>query len=59
MSGGEDKVIVIAGASCGIGRATALLLAECGAKVVLGGRLMALAARVAEAGGEAVGTRDK
>ena len=38
MSGIEDKVIVITGASSGIGEATALLLAERGAKVVLGAR---------------------
>ena len=35
-SGIEDKVVVITGASSGIGEATALLLAERGAKVVLG-----------------------
>jgi NADP-dependent 3-hydroxy acid dehydrogenase YdfG len=38
MLGIEDKVIVITGASSGIGGATALLLAERGAKVVLGAR---------------------
>lgn len=57
MSGIKDKVIVITGASSGIGEATALLLAECGAKVVLGARrpdrLEALAARIANVGGEA------
>ena len=56
-SGIEDKVVVITGASSGIGEATALLLAERGAKVVLGARgsdrLEALAARIAQAGGEA------
>ena len=56
-SGIEDKVVVITGASSGIGEATALLLAERGAKVVLGARgadrLKALASRIADAGGEA------
>jgi NADP-dependent 3-hydroxy acid dehydrogenase YdfG len=58
MSGIEGKVIAITGASSGIGEATALLLAERGAKVVLGARrsdrLEDLAARIADAGGEAV-----
>jgi NADP-dependent 3-hydroxy acid dehydrogenase YdfG len=57
MSGIKGKVVVITGASSGIGAATALLLAERGAKVVLGARgtdrLEALAARIADAGGEA------
>jgi len=57
MSGIEGKVIVITGASSGIGEATALLLAERGAKVVLGvrgvDRLEALTKRIAAAGGEA------
>ena len=51
----EDKVVAITGASSGIGEATALLLAERGAKVVLGARgpdrLKALADRIAAAGG--------
>ncbi len=57
MSEITDKVIVITGASSGIGGATALLLAERGAKVVLGARgadrLEALVARIRESGGEA------
>jgi NADP-dependent 3-hydroxy acid dehydrogenase YdfG len=57
MSAIEDKVVVITGASSGIGEATALLLAGRGAKVVLGARrsdrLEALASRIADAGGEA------
>lgn len=36
MLGIEGKVVAITGASSGIGEATALLLAERGAKVVLG-----------------------
>ena len=61
MSGIKDKVVVVTGASSGIGEATALLLAERGAKVVLGARgsdrLEALAARIADAGGEAAYAR--
>src|SRR5882724_9872322 len=57
MPGIKDKVVVITGASSGIGEATALMLAGRGAKVVLGARgldrLEALARRIAGAGGEA------
>ncbi|MCX5149772.1 SDR family oxidoreductase [Streptomyces sp. NBC_00320] len=61
MPGIEGKVIAITGASSGIGEATALLLAERGAKVVLGARrperLQALAARIEQTGGQAVHMR--
>jgi NADP-dependent 3-hydroxy acid dehydrogenase YdfG len=57
MSGTKSKVVAITGASSGIGEATALLLAERGARVVLGARgldrLVALADRIARTGGEA------
>ena len=52
----EDKVVVITGASSGIGEATTVMLAERGAKVVLGARgldrLQSLARRIEGAGGE-------
>lgn len=38
VSGIKDKVVAITGASSGIGEATALLLSEHGAKLVLGAR---------------------
>jgi NADP-dependent 3-hydroxy acid dehydrogenase YdfG len=61
MRGIEAKVVAITGASSGIGEATAQLLASRGAKVVLGARrsdrLAALAARIAESGGEAAHIR--
>src|ERR1019366_482178 len=61
LSGIEGKVVVITGASSGIGEATALLLAGRGAKVVLGARrsdrLESLAARIAQVGGEAAYAR--
>jgi NADP-dependent 3-hydroxy acid dehydrogenase YdfG len=54
----DGKVVVITGASSGLGAETALLLAERGAKVVLGARrkekLEAVAAEVEAAGGEAL-----
>ena len=56
MLGIKDKVVAITGASSGIGAATALLLVERGAKVVLGARgadrLKTLADRIAAAGGQ-------
>ena len=58
MSGIQGKVVAITGASSGIGEATALLLAERGAKLILGARrldlLKSLSNRIAMAGGECV-----
>lgn len=57
----DGKVVALTGASSGIGEATALLLAERGARVVLAARrvdhLEALAARITDAGGDAVSAR--
>src|SRR5262245_66524932 len=53
----KDKVAVVTGASQGIGRDTALALAEAGAKVAVAARnedkLAALVNEIASAGGEA------
>ncbi|KAF1300921.1 MULTISPECIES: SDR family oxidoreductase [Enterococcus] len=54
----QDKVVVITGASSGIGEATAKLLASKGAKIVLGARreekLQKIVEEIKQAGGEAV-----
>ena len=54
----QDKVVIITGASAGIGWATALLFAREGAKLVLGARrdpeLQALASEIVASGGSAL-----
>ncbi len=58
MNGIRNKVIAITGASSGIGEATAVLLSQQGAKLVLGARgadrLEMLTAKIVAAGGNAV-----
>src|SRR5438552_5836895 len=54
-----DKVVVITGASSGIGESTAKLLAKQGAKVVLGARrsnrIDAVVQQISASGGKAIG----
>ncbi len=61
INGIDGKVVAITGAGSGIGEATALLLAERGARVVLGGRrverLAEVVERIEKAGGVAVSVR--
>ncbi|MFF8314672.1 SDR family oxidoreductase [Streptomyces lydicus] len=61
MAGIDGKVVAITGASSGIGEATAVLLAERGARLVLGARrserLADVVARIQQAGGAAVQIR--
>lgn len=57
----RDKVVIVTGASRGIGRATALLFAEHGARIVAAARnedqLAALAREIADKGGQIVTVR--
>jgi NAD(P)-dependent dehydrogenase (short-subunit alcohol dehydrogenase family) len=57
----KDKVVVITGASGGIGRATALAFAKCGARVVLAARdeekLRSLREEIVGRGGQALAVR--
>ena len=59
MSNITDKVVVITGASSGIGESTARLLAERGATVVLGARrsnrIDAVVQEISATGGKAIG----
>ncbi|CAN5430617.1 SDR family oxidoreductase [soil metagenome] len=61
MNNIENKVVVITGASSGLGEAAARHLASLGAKVVLGARrteqLQAIVADIEEAGGQAIALR--
>ena len=59
MSNITDKVVIITGASSGIGESTAKLLAQQGARVVLGARrsnrIDAVVKEISAAGGKAIG----
>src|ERR1700736_2900384 len=59
MSNIKDKVVVITGASSGIGQSAAKLLAERGARVVLGARRLdrinAVVQEISASGGKAIG----
>ena len=59
MSNSTDKVVVITGASSGIGENTAKLLAQQGARVVLGARrskrIDAVVQEISATGGKAIG----
>ncbi|MFD0417673.1 SDR family oxidoreductase [Streptomyces sp. NPDC127108] len=61
MEGMDGRVVVVTGASSGIGEAAALLLAERGARLVLGARrserLLDLVERIDKAGGTATHAR--